>query len=157
MSPEGLRQAYAYNNVQQTTFDASGLGGTADEQAYLTKLFKITDEGVIRRIWAMAKVAGYINTAHPPQIQLPTIEDIKLLTPPESLREVHEKIIQALEIQNSFFKDFTSTGQLQSDPRVGQSDSPLRQAYSLLLGRFPNASAAVKQSFYSHLCALSLI
>lgn len=155
--PAGLDLAYAWNNVQRTPFDASLLDATEAEKNYLSALFKITDQGVMRRIWVMSHVYGQVQAPPPPQIHLQTINDISNLTPPASLQVVHDKIIMALKIQDAFFNDFKQWSQLSSDARVKGSDLPLREAYSLLLATFSNAHASIKGSFYSHLCALSLI
>ena len=53
-----------------------------------------------------------------------------------------------------------STVNLTLQKRKGsevQSDLPLREVYDVLLKMFANAPESVKTSFYSHLCALSLI
>ena len=152
-----LDLAYRWTNVKRTPVDASLVSELNEEKAYLSKLFKITDEGVLRRIWVMAHIYGNIQTSPPPQIHLQTINDIKALTPPASMIALQEKVIKALELQDSFLNDFKNWSQLSSDPRVGQSDLPLREVYDSLLKMFANSPEAVKTSFYSHLCALSLI
>lgn len=156
-NPAGLDLAYAWTNVVRTPFDASQIKASPEEKAYLSSLFKITDQGVLRRIWVMSHVYGHVKAAPPPQIHLQTINDLKALTPPTTLQAVHDKIINALQIQDAFLTDFKNWSQLSSDARVKDSDLPLREAYSMLLSLFSSSPASIQTSFYSHLCALSLI
>jgi hypothetical protein len=157
VDPTGLDLAYRWSGIKRFAFVSEELSGTREEQMYLTELFKVTDVGVLRRVWVMGYQMGYLKTAAPPDVQALTLESLNKLTVPQSMKAVHKQIQKSLQLQNDFLTQYRGSAELRSDPQVKAANMPLLVAYNLLLQQFKNASQRVKDSFFSHISALSLI
>jgi hypothetical protein len=91
------------------------------------------------------------------------VEALRADKPPRGLESFHAEVIGAIDLQRSFFRTAATTrrrgGSMEEVYRVPsgrEASSRLIAAWGLMTSRYPQWSAATKDSIYHHLCALDL-
>ena len=161
MTPE---EAYAAIPHKRTTFDAAGSKLTPGQSASLSRIFAMTDQGVVLRVQGMLAhrqrdaqevkrvVAGYDSL-------IAAMESEKVDAAVEPAREL---IARALRDQRRYLASRPAglqfaRGELTGAEGIGQSHRQLMDAYSVLTRAFPGEVPRNKTAFYDYLCALDFL
>ncbi len=134
---------------------------TAREARYLEALFRLTDVGVVERVYLQEQVRsgamGSPETTNYGEI----LAGLRGLSTPDHLRDVEALIFEAIGEQSRYLEDWRQTGipgYFSADAALVQSSHrKLIAAYQRLIRLYENEGRHNKQAFYDHLCALDFI
>jgi len=127
--------------------------------AYLKRLFALTDRAVVERVLTQSRMKR--GQAYDPTNYAAIMYQMNALSPPDDLRHAHNLILNALNQQHEYFMLW----QQAKDPKwysaghslVRGSHGKLTRAYDELMGLYPEATQNNKEAFFDHLCALDFI
>jgi hypothetical protein len=152
-----VEEAYRSIPHKQTTFDAKTM---KDKKiaAYLQQLFTLVDTSVTERVmWQQALRQGRAPAYNNYSVIL---QQINALNVPDDLNDVQKLIGDAVAEQYAYLKSLQDQGATSirpDDKKIGEISQRLRQAYGLLMQRYPNETPHNKAAFFDHLCALDFI
>lgn len=156
-----VEEAYERAPHRRTVFDSDRAKMTAEEARYLEALFRLTDEGVIERIYLQTDLYYGDGSAFEEANYEVLKQALAGLRTPERLLGVEALIYEALDEQQRYFRAWSEAG----DPRffstradlVRSSHNKLIAAYKTLLRLYGNEGKHNRQAFFDHLCALDFI
>lgn len=146
-------EAYAAANHRRTPFEASGSSIPVEAGAALSRLFALTDQGVVLRIESMK---GGVTQ---PRYEA-LLASLKAEALPAPIAKARDEIVAALMLHQRVAASGAARApraQHARTPEITAASGKLHSAYDLLMRAYPAATARQKQAFYDHLCALDYL
>ena len=160
-------EAYAAIPHRRTAIAFSGSNVPRADQDYLQVVFAAIDQAVLLRVATYQSFSrGQTADALPISRMDRLIRFLQSIDPPPHLKAYHKKIEQAVSDQRAFFDDWRSHGSdfpyaqsasLGTHPKVASSSSALKEAYGILMQRYPGESPHNKEAFFDYHCALDFL
>jgi hypothetical protein len=153
-----ITQAYKQTNVERVKFNPLTSKLSPDAKEYLYKLFAVTDNLVIERVYNYSALY-YKQPLRDLRNYDNALSELSALPPPAEATEAHGLIVSAITDQRDYFKFLSDTkGDFNvNNPLVQRSHSNLLRAWQLWLAVYDDEEAQNKLSFEKHLCALDFI
>ncbi len=137
------------------------------DQRFLEVAFHVIDEAIRVRVTAYQKFSR--SEAGDSQ----SISDMDRLVDyfqnteaPSGLSSYQAHLLQALSDQRAFFEEWQTRGQqfqygspqtIGTHPKVQSASTALREAYGILMERYPGEGSRNKEAFFDYHCALDFL
>ena len=160
-----VEQAYAAIPHRRTVWAAVDSTAPAEEQVYLNAIFQTVDQGIALRVAAEENYREGSFDAVDIDAQYERLVNFaRGMSVPAGLASHHQDALNALTNDRQFFRNwnrdranFAFAQRVADAPEVRAASSAAHAAYSELMSRYPNDSAANKDAFYDYYCALDFL
>ena len=159
--------AYAAIPHKRTAMDFEASNMPNQDKRYLEVAFHLIDQAIRLRVTAYQKFSRGEGSDAPLVSDMDRLIDfLQDIEAPANLSSYQEHLLQALSDQRSFFEEWQTQGQqfqfgspqmIATHPRVQSASTALREAYGILMQRYPGESNRNKEAFFDYHCALDFI
>jgi hypothetical protein len=166
-----VEDAYAAIPHKRTAMDFSASNMPAQDKRFLEVAFHVIDQAIRLRVTAYQKFSR--SEARSGVGDSQSISDMDLLVDylqnievPARLSSYQAHILQALNDQRAFFKEWQSEGQqfqygspqtIGTHRKVRSASSALQAAYGILMQTYPSEGNNNKLAFFDYHCALDFL
>jgi len=152
----------AYHAIphRRTVFDSDTARMSAQEKDHLRIFFRLVDLAIVQRVQATQWIFSKGQRGKPAQHYDAILESLQQHKPPPALANAQKLVTEAIREQRAVLDEWKKSPPStvpRNHRRVQNASAKLHQAYSLLMGLFPQESAHNKQAFFDYLCALDFI
>jgi hypothetical protein len=162
-----VKDAYAAIPHRRTVMDFNASDMPAQDKRYLTVAFNLIDQAIRLRVSAQQKFArgGASDTQLIADMNR-IIDYLQHTSAPAGLTSYQEQLVQALCDQRDFFAawhaqraqfSYGSPDRLGAHPKVQSASSALRDAYEILMRKYPGEDNHNRDAFFDYHCALDFL
>lgn len=155
-------EAYRAIPHRQTVFDFASSRLPDEDRIFLKQFLNTVELAMIERVEMMQWLQSGGRQGAPGDGYEEVLDRLKAFRPPEKLAAFQSLVIEAVELQRAFLREWQAKGgaaqvSINDHPNVRSASSKLQQAYGLLMNLFPDETTENKQAFFDYLCALDFI
>lgn len=156
-----VQAAYDAIPHKRLAFDATKSTMSEPHKQFFETYFRLIDNAVVARVSLLSSFKGGNFGRDPMAVYEPLLADAEAL-PAGDLELYKSDLLFVLREHRDFFSDW-KTGRLPANAtlaastRVQQSSTRLRKMYTDLLTGYGTDTAANRDSFFQHLCALDFL
>jgi hypothetical protein len=159
--------AYAAIPHRRTAMDFAASAIPAEEKRYLEVAFYLIDQSIRLRVTAYQKFSrGEAGASQLISDMDRAIDFLRNVETPASLSGYQKHLLQAFSDQRAFFEEWRAGGQqfqygspnkIASHPKVQSASAALREAYEVLMRKYPAEGSSNKEAFFDYHCALDFL
>ena len=159
--------AYAAIPHRRTAMNFAASNMPEQDKRFLEVAFHLIDQAIRLRVTAYQKFSrGELRDSQSISDMDGLVDYLQNTEAPDSLSSYQAHLLQALSDQRAFFEEWENQGQqfqygspqtLGTHPKVQSASTALREAYGILMEKYPAEGNSNKDAFFDYHCALDFL
>ena len=159
--------AYAAIPHRRTAMNFAASNMPEQERRFLEVAFHLIDQAIRLRVSAYQKFSrGEFRDSQSISDMDRLVDYLQNTEAPDNLSNYQARLIQALSDQRAFFEEWENQGEqfqygspqtIGTHPKVQSASTALREAYGILMEKYPTEGNSNKEAFFDYHCALDFL